>query len=76
MPGFVLKNTYFEFNEKVNKQISVIDSGTKCAPPYPCIFMDQVETKFLETQKNKLLIWFRYIDDVFFIWTHGKLHKK
>ena len=35
--------------------------------------MDQVETEFLETEKhNKPLVWFRYIDYVFFIWTHGK----
>ena len=26
----------------------------------------------LETQKHKLLVWFRYIDDVFFIWMQGK----
>ena len=34
--------------------------------------MDQVETKFLKTQKYKPLVWFCYIDDVFYIWTHGK----
>ena len=34
--------------------------------------MDQVETEFLKMQKHKPLVWFRYIDDVFFIWTHGK----
>ena len=34
--------------------------------------MDEVETSFLETQEIKPLVWFRYIDDVFFIWTHGQ----
>ena len=34
--------------------------------------MDKIETNFLDTQEFKLLLWFRYIDDVFFIWTHGK----
>ena len=34
--------------------------------------MDKIETNFLDTQEFKLLVWFRYIDDVFFIWTHGK----
>ena len=34
--------------------------------------MDQLETKFLESQNLKPLVWFRYIDDIFFIWTHGK----
>ena len=31
-----------------------------------------METSFPETQEMKLLVWFRYIDDVFFIWTHGQ----
>ena len=34
-------------------------------------FMDKIETNFL-TQEFKLLVCFRYIDDVFLIWTHGK----
>ena len=46
--------------------------GTKFAPTYAPIFMDEIETNFLDTQYFKLLVWFRYIDDVFFIWTHGK----
>ena len=33
--------------------------------------MDEIETKFLQTQEFKPLVWVRYIDDVFFIWTHG-----
>ena len=72
MAKFVLKNNYFEFNGKVKQQISGTAIGTKFAPPYACIFMDEVETSFLETQEMKPLVWFRYIDDVFFIWTHGQ----
>ena len=34
--------------------------------------MDEFETKFIESQQNKPLVWFRYIDDIFFIWTHGE----
>ena len=72
MAEFAFKNNYFEFNEKVEKQISGTAICTLFAPPYACIFMDQAETEFLKTQKHKPLIWFRYIDDVFFIWTRGK----
>ena len=46
--------------------------GTKFAPPYACIYMDEVGQKFLETQSKKPLIWLRYIHDMFFIWTHGE----
>ena len=34
--------------------------------------MDKIETAFLETQELQPLVWFRYIDDIFFIWTHGE----
>ena len=71
MAEFVLKNNYFEFNGQVKQQISGTAICTKFAPAYACIFMDEIETKFLETQEFQPLVWFRYIGDVFFIWTHG-----
>ena len=70
--SFVLKNNLFEFNGKVKQQISGTAIGTKFAPTYACIFMDKIESDFLKTQKAKPLVWYRYIDDVFFIWTHGE----
>ena len=72
MAEFVLKNNFFEFDSKVFQQIAETAIGTKFVPPYACIFMDQLETKFLETPTFKPLVWFRYIDDIFFIWTHGE----
>ena len=59
------------FNGQVKHQISGTDIGTKFAPTSTCIFMDEIETKFLQTQEFQPLVWFRYIDDVFFIWTHS-----
>ena len=53
---FVLKNNYFQFLDKVYQQISGTAIGTKFAPPYACIFMDQVESKFLQTQKLQPLL--------------------
>ena len=67
MAEFVLKNNYFEFNGQVKQQISGTEFGTKFAPAYAFIFMDDVKSKFLETQSLQLFILFRYIDDVFFI---------
>ena len=72
MAQFVLKNNFFEFNNDVFQQISGTAIGTKFAPPYACIFMDQIETNFLRTQSHQPMVWFRYIDDIFFIWTHGE----
>ena len=49
MAEFVLKNNFFEFNGQVQHQISVTAIGIKFAPTYACIFMDEIETKFLQT---------------------------
>ena len=72
MPDFVLKNSYFELNGQIKQRISGTAIGTKFAPPYVCLFMDKTETAFLETQELQSLAWFRCIDDIFFIWTHGE----
>ena len=72
MAEFVLKNNYFEFNEKVCKPISETATGTKFAPPYTCIFMDEIKTSFLKTQKLQPFTRLRNIDDIFFILTHGE----
>ena len=49
MAEFVLKNSYFQFLDKLYQQISGTAIGTKFAPSYACIFMHQVEIKFLQT---------------------------
>ena len=72
MAELVLSNNFFEFNSDTFQQISGTAIGTKCAPPHACIYMDQAEQKFLATQIDQPLIWLRYIDDIFFIWTHGE----
>ena len=73
MAEFVLKNNFFEFNGEVKRQKSGTAIGTKFAPPYACIFMDEVETEFLKSQESQPFLWLRYIGDIFFIWTHGTL---
>ena len=72
MAGFVLKNVFFEFSNQIKQQISGRAIGTKCTPTYACIFIDKVETEFLETQTDKPFWWVRCIEDVFVIWTHGQ----
>ena len=36
--------------------------------------MDGVEIEFLKTQERTPPVWFRYMDDVFFIWNQFKEH--
>ena len=45
------QNNYFEFHKKFSRQISGTAIGTKFAPPYACIFMDEMETSFLKAQQ-------------------------
>ena len=51
MAKFVLRNNFFEFNGEVKRQKSGTTIGTKIAPPYASIFMDEVETKILKSQE-------------------------
>ena len=50
--------------------------GTPMAPNYANLFMDNFEQNLLHdySQKTGLspLVWFRFIDDIFFIWTGNK----
>ena len=34
--------------------------------------MSDFEVKTLESFERKLMTWWRYIDDIFFIWEHGE----
>ena len=56
MTEFVLNNNIFEFNGKVKQQIAGTAIGTKFAPLYAYIYMDEVETKFLKTQELQPLV--------------------
>ena len=38
---------------------------TKMAPSYANLFMDRFERGFLDSEPTRLLVWLRYIDDIF-----------
>ena len=45
--------------------------GTRMAPCYANIFMAELEENFLSGYPYKPLANYRYIDDIFIIWSHG-----
>ena len=51
MEDFVLKNKYFDMNGQIKQQIYGSVIATKFALPYACLFMDKIETVFLETRE-------------------------
>ena len=72
LASLVLKNNYFEFNDKIYRQKLGTAIGTKFAPAYANLFMSGLEERLLEASADKPLVWMRFNDDVFFIWTHGE----
>ena len=72
MLHFVLENKHVKFNGGIEKQIPGTAISTNFALPYVCIFMDKLKIKFLQSQKLQPLVWFRYINEIFFIWTHAE----
>ena len=68
----LLKNNIFEFDEKTFRQVRGTANGTKFAPLYAIFFMADLEEKILSAFEEKAMIWWRFIDDIFFISEHGK----
>ena len=68
----VLHSMSFSFNGDHYLQIGGAAMGTAVAPNYTNLFMDRFETKALENWPLKPLLWLRFIDDIFMIWTHGE----
>ena len=46
--------------------------GTRVAPSFANIFMSVLEEKLLKGFDEKPRVFFRFIDDCFFIWDHGE----
>ena len=67
----ILKNNIFEIGEEVYHQLLGTAIGTKFAPTYANLFMAGLEKKIFENTNFKPLLWLRYLDDIFCIWTEG-----
>jgi hypothetical protein len=67
----VLTHNNFIFGDDHYIQTSGTSMGTKMAPSMACLFMGVLESQLLSSSRKAPLMWTRYIDDIFFIWTHG-----
>jgi hypothetical protein len=67
-----LTSNNFVFNDENYLQVSGTAIGAKFAPSYANIFMGWHEHKLLTTASLKPLVWYRYIDDIFMLWTHSE----
>ena len=65
----ILTLNNFVFNERNYIQVNGASMGTKCAPTYASIFMGLFDgTHILPRIKDHILLYARYIDDIFFVW--------
>ena len=62
----------FELDGKVYKKKLGTAIGTKFAPAYTNLCMSSSEEDIFNSCKVKPWVWYRYIDDIFYIWTHGE----
>ena len=67
----ILKMNSFTFNDKHYLQIHGTAMGTRMAPSYPNLFLAKFETDALSRTPHQPHTWWRYIDDIFMIWTHS-----
>ena len=68
----ILTLNNFVFQDQHFLQTQGTAMGTSMAPSYACLFMGMFETNFLNSCKNKPIIWLRYIDDIFILWNKGR----
>ena len=66
----ILTMNNFEFDNNYYIQLDGTAMGTRMAPAYANLFMGDLERKLLAQSPLKPFIWWRYIDDIFMVWTH------
>ena len=62
----------FEFDNNHFIQLHGTAMGTRMAPTYANLFVGDLEEKLLAQFPLKPYLWWRYIDDIFMVWTHGE----
>ena len=72
----ILKLNAFRIGKEYYRQITGTAMGTPMTPNYANLFMDNFEQTlpfdFFQQTRLSHLVWFRFIEDVFFIWTGNK----
>lgn len=64
---FILERNTFTFLDRNYLQILGCAMGTRAAPPYANIFMARLEEILTSPWENRLELWKRFLDDIFFL---------
>jgi phosphohistidine swiveling domain-containing protein len=65
-----ITKTYFQFNNDFYEQNFGLAMGSCLSPILSNIYMEHFETKIVNNQKLKPIVWWRYVDDIFAIWPY------
>ena len=68
---FIFENNVISFNDEYFSQECGTAMGTRMAPCYANIFMAELAKNFLSGYPYKPFTNYRYINDIFIIWSHG-----
>ena len=67
----ILTMNNFSFNDKHYLQTHGTAMGTRMAPSYANLFLAKFEMDALSRAPFQPFLWWRYIDDIFMIWTRS-----
>ena len=73
---YVLTSNYFRFGSGIYRQVEGVAMGNNLAPPFAILFMNAMESRQLSESPESPICYRRYIDDIFFMWTHGQAKLK
>ncbi len=68
----VLRKNNFEFNGQNYVQIAGTAMGTRMAPSFANLYMGHFEEEYVYKYPLQPWCWFRFIDDIKFLWPHGR----
>jgi hypothetical protein len=68
----VLTSTYFRVNGQYFEQTDGVAMGSPLSPVIANFFMEEFKKRAFNQATLKPTCWYRYVDDTFVIWPHGK----
>lgn len=66
-----MSSTYFVFDGHFYEQVEGAPMGSPLSPVVANLFLEDFETRALDSAADKPSCWLRYVDDTFVVWPHG-----